>query len=81
MPRFGRCIPRNETCYPLYRRPGGLQDRSRRVWRTENLLSLPGFEFRTVQRIASRYTDYAIPLPPMMFDMRFDFLFEDMEII
>ena len=44
--------------YPLYRRLGGHQDRSRRVWK----ISLPpGYDPRTVQPVAYRYTDWAIP--------------------
>jgi len=43
---------------PLYRRLGGLQRRSRRV---RKFLPPPGFHPRTVQPVASRYTDWAIP--------------------
>jgi hypothetical protein len=46
--------------YPLYRRLGGPQDRSGRVWK----ISPPsGFDPRTVQPVASPYTDCAIPVP------------------
>jgi hypothetical protein len=46
------------TLYPLYRRLGRPQGRSGRVLK----LSPPaGFDPRTVQLVASRYTDYAIP--------------------
>jgi hypothetical protein len=46
----GRCLP------PLYTRLGGSQGRSGHVWK----LSLPlGFDPRTVQPVASRYTDWA----------------------
>jgi hypothetical protein len=47
-----------KTRYPLYRRLGGPQGRSGRVRK----ISLPpGFDPRTFQPLASRYTDYAIP--------------------
>ena len=57
MPRPGRFVPGKETWYPLYRRLGGHQGRSGRVLK---ISTLPGFDPRTVQSIASRYTDYAI---------------------
>jgi hypothetical protein len=51
-------LPQGKTRYPLYRRLGGPQDRSGRVWK----ISPPsGFDPRTVQPVTSRYTDYAIP--------------------
>ena len=46
-----------KTRYPLYGRLGGPQGRSGRVWK---ILSVPGFDPRTVQPVASRYTDWAI---------------------
>ena len=47
-----------KTRYPLYRRLRGTQGRSGRVRK----ISPPsGFDPRTVQLVASRYTDYAIP--------------------
>ena len=47
-----------KTHYPLYRRLGGPQGRSGRVRK----ISPPtGFDPRTVQPVASRYTDWAIP--------------------
>jgi hypothetical protein len=50
--------PLGKTRYPLYRRVGGPQGRSGRVQK----ISLPsGFDSRTVQPVASRYTDCAIP--------------------
>ena len=50
-----------ETRYPLHRRLGGPQ---RQVWTGgENLAPQPGFDPRTVQPAASRYTGYAIPSP------------------
>ena len=64
-PRWGRggqhhtpaALPPLKTLYPLYRRLGGPQGRSGRVRK----ISLPpGFDPRTVQPVASRYTDWAI---------------------
>jgi hypothetical protein len=53
-PHPGRFTLRKETLYPLYRRLGGPQGRSGRVWK----ISTPqGFDSRTVQPVASRYTD------------------------
>jgi hypothetical protein len=57
-PRPGRFTPGKETWYPLYRRLGGPQGRSGRV---QKLSPPPGFDPWTVQPVASRYTDYAIP--------------------
>jgi hypothetical protein len=48
-------IPPRKTRYPLYRRLGGPQSRSGRV---RKIPPLPGFDPRTVQSVASRYTDY-----------------------
>jgi hypothetical protein len=50
-----------KTRYPLYRRLGGPHGRSGRVRK----ISLPpGFDPRTVQPVASHYTDCAIPAHP-----------------
>ena len=51
---------RERAQYPLYRRLYGLRGRSGQVWKRE---ALPhrGFELRTVEPIAFRYTDYIIP--------------------
>ena len=49
-----------KTQYPLYRTKGGPQGRSGRV---RKISPLPGFDPRTVQPAASRYTDCAIPAP------------------
>jgi hypothetical protein len=49
--RPGRFTPGKETRYSLYRRLGGPQRRVR------NISPLPGFNPRTVQPEASRYTD------------------------
>ena len=43
-----------KTRYPLYRRLGGPQGRSERV---RKISPLPGFDPRTVQLVASRYTE------------------------
>jgi len=49
------------TRLKLYSRLGGVQGRSGHVWK----ISLPpGFDRRTVQSTASRYTDWAIPAHP-----------------
>jgi hypothetical protein len=51
-------LPPGKTRYPLYRGLGGPQGRSGRVWK----ISPPsGFDPRTVQPVANRYTDWAIP--------------------
>ena len=47
-----------KTRYQLYRRLGGLQDQSGRVRRNS---PPPGFDPRTVQPVARRYADWAIP--------------------
>ena len=57
-PHPGRFIPGKETRYPLYRRLGGPHGRSGRMG---NISSPLGFDLRTAQPVASRYTDGAIP--------------------
>jgi hypothetical protein len=54
--RPGRFLPTGKTRYPLYRRLGGPESRSGQVWK---ISPPPGFDTRTVQPVASRYTDYA----------------------
>jgi hypothetical protein len=54
--RPGRSLLPGKTRYPLYRRLGGLQGRSGLV---RKISPPPGFDSRTVQPVASRYTDYA----------------------
>jgi hypothetical protein len=49
--------PVKETQYSMCRRLGGPQDRSGRV---RKLSSPPGFDPRTDQPVANRYTDWAI---------------------
>ena len=46
-------LPPGKTWYPQYRRQGGPQGRSGRV---RKISSQPGYEPRTVQTVASRYT-------------------------
>ena len=58
--RPGRFIPPGTTRYPLYRRLGGPQGRSGQV---RKILPQPGFDPRTVQPVAIRYTDYATRPP------------------
>ena len=54
--RPGRSLPRGKTRYPFYRRQGGTQGRSGQV---QNISPTPGFDPRSVQPVASRYTNYA----------------------
>jgi len=51
-------LPPGKTRYPLYRRLGGPQGRSRRAQKTSLLLE---FDPRTTQPIASNSTDSVIP--------------------
>jgi hypothetical protein len=51
-------LPPGKTQYPLLRRLGEPQGRSGQV---RKISSPQGFDPRTVQPVASRYTDYAIP--------------------
>jgi len=48
--------PPGKTRYPLYRRLCGPQGRSGRVFK---ISPPPGFDPRTIQPVASRYTDWA----------------------
>ena len=52
--RLGRTLPPGKTRYPLYRRLGGPHGQSGQV---RKISSPPGFNPRTVQPVASRYTD------------------------
>jgi len=47
-------LPPTKTQYPLYRRLGGPQGRSGQV---RKISPPPGFDPRTIQPVASRYTD------------------------
>ena len=51
-------LPPGKTRYPLYSRLGRPQGR---FWRVRKISPLPGFDPRTVQSVASRYTDWANP--------------------
>ena len=52
-------LPPGNTRYLLYRRLGGPQGRSGRL---RKISPPPGFDPQTVQPVASRYTDWAIPV-------------------
>ena len=60
--RLGRFLPLGKTRYPLYRRLGGPQGHSGWV---RKISTPPGFDPRTVQYVASRYTDWATPARPI----------------
>ena len=51
-------LPLGKTQYPLYRRLGRPQGRSGQV---RKISPPPEFDPRTIQPVASHYTDYAIP--------------------
>jgi hypothetical protein len=51
-------LPLPKTRYPLYRKLGGPQ---RRSGGARKITPPPRFDLRTVQPVASRYTDWAIP--------------------
>jgi hypothetical protein len=53
-----RWVVNTTPWYPLYRRLGRPQGRSGRVLK---ISPPPGFDPRTIQLVASRYTDWAIP--------------------
>jgi hypothetical protein len=53
--RPGRSLPPEKTRYPLYTRLGGPQGRPGQL---RKISSPPGLDPRTVQPLASRYTDY-----------------------
>ena len=59
-PHPGRFCTGKETHYTFYRRLGEPQDRS---GRQGNSRPPPGFDPRTVQSVANRYTDHGIPAP------------------
>jgi len=54
-------LPPEKTRYALYRRLGGPQGRSGRL---RKISSPPGFDPRTVQPVASRYTGCVMPVLP-----------------
>jgi hypothetical protein len=59
-------LPPGMTRYPLYRRLGRPQGRSGRVLKISPPL---GFDPWTVQLVASRYPDYAIPARMAVLDV------------
>jgi hypothetical protein len=59
-------LPPGKTRYPLYRRLGGPQGRSGQM---RKISPPPGFDPRTVQPVASRYTDWATR--PLFFFRRY----------
>jgi hypothetical protein len=63
--------------YPLYRRQGGPQGRSGRV---RNISSPPEFDPRTVQSIASGYTDCAIPANVALYSYFFPVKLSKLEV-
>ena len=62
-------LPPGKTRYPLYRRLGGPQSRSGEV---RKISPPPGFDPRTVQPVANRYTDYAILLIHRMYSIKME---------
>jgi hypothetical protein len=76
--RAGRFTPGKETRYPLYRRLGGPQGRTGRV---RKISPRPGFDPRTVQPVSSRYTDYAIPAPDIIYIIIIFILFDFIYIL
>jgi hypothetical protein len=66
-------LPSGKTRYPLYRRLGGPQSLSGRVRKKS---PPPEFDPRTVQPVASRYTDCAILVPLLallLYTLRYTF--------
>ena len=81
-PRPGRLTPGKETRYQFYRRLGGPQGRSGRV---QKISPPPGFDPRTVQPVASRYTT-TLSRPPKLLPIgsvlyRFVILFENQGLL
>ena len=64
-PRPGR-FTSGKTLYPLYRRLGRPQGQFGRV---RKISPRPGFDPRTVQPVASRYTNWAIPAHGFVFSV------------
>ena len=58
-PHAPAALPPVKTRSALYRRLGGPQGRSGRMWK---ISPSPGLDPRTIQPVASRYTDWAIPI-------------------
>jgi hypothetical protein len=59
-------LPSGKTRYPLYRRLGG---RPRRSGRVRKISPPSGFDFRTVQSVVSRCTDWTIPSSTVTYDV------------
>jgi hypothetical protein len=53
-------LPPGKTRYPVFRKLGGFQKRSGQV---RKISPPPEYDPRTVQPVANRYTDYAVPAP------------------
>jgi hypothetical protein len=62
--RPDRWLPPGKTRHPLYSRLGGPQGQSGQV---QKISPPPGFNPRTVQLVASRYTDWATEPTPFVF--------------
>ena len=58
-------LPTRKTQYPLYRRLSGPQGRYVQV---RKISPPPGFDPRTVQPVAIRYTDWAFPGPQYLLE-------------
>jgi hypothetical protein len=67
---MGKAVHATLRPYPLCKMLGGPRGRSGRVWK---ISPTPGLDSRTVQPVASRYTDYAIPtqFPDSSFTRRY----------
>jgi len=61
-------LPPEKNQYPLYRRSGGPPGP---IWTGAENLSPTGIRSRTVQPVASRYTDWAIPTPYFQSNQRY----------
>jgi len=62
--RPDRSLPPEKARHPLYTRLGGTQNRSGQV---RKISPPPGLDPRTVQAVASRYTDYATRLTEYLY--------------
>jgi hypothetical protein len=65
-PPPNRFDPGKEKRYPLYRKLGGPQGRCRQV---QKISPLVGLDPRTVQPVASRYTDWAIQTHKLVYNL------------
>ena len=57
----GYITPSKEPPYSWHRTLGGPRSQFGPFWRREHVLPLPGFEPRTTQSFASRYTIHSVP--------------------